>query len=272
MKKRLLWIIVVLVILIALVCVLVGQFTKPAEPHETGPSLPEITEPHETEPDVTEPEVTEPEPTEPPHSALYIPDVSVEDVITYFNEVCLDSEFVTGGDPSVIQKWAAPIYYTLEGNYTGADLKVLTGFATWLNTIEGFPGIYPSTDAGKTNLDIHFCTQQKIPDLMGPNFTNTDGAVTFWYDYDIIYDAIICYRTDMSQHLRNSVILEEIYNGLGPVQDTILRPDSIIYQYYSEPQALTAVDELILRLLYHPDIKPGMNAEQCAEVIRKLYY
>ena len=272
MKKRLLWIIVVLVILIALVCVLVGQFTKPAEPHETGPCLPEITEPHETEPGVTEPEVTEPEVTEPEHSALCIPDVSVEDVITYFNEVCLDSEFVTGGDPSVIQKWAAPIYYTLEGNYTDADLKVLTGFATWLNSIEGFPGIYPSPDAGKTNLDIHFCTQQKIPDIMGPNFTNMDGAVTFWYDYDIIYDAIICYRTDMSQYLRNSVILEEIYNGLGPVQDTVLRPDSIIYQYYSEPQALTAVDKLILQLLYHPDIKPGMNAEQCAEVIRKLYY
>jgi hypothetical protein len=59
---------------------------------------------------------------------------------------------------------------------------------------------------------------------------------------------------------------------LGPIQDTGLRPDSIIYQEYSEPQELTEVDELILKLLYHPDILPGMNAAQCEEVIRRLYY
>ena len=87
-----------------------------------------------------------------------------------------------------------------------------------------------------------------------------------------IYNAIICIRTDLNQTLRNSVILEELYNGLGPIQDTMLRPDSIIYQQFSQPQSLTPVDELILKLLYHPDMKPGMNATQCEAVIRKLYY
>ena len=56
------------------------------------------------------------------------------------------------------------------------------------------------------------------------------------------------------------------------VQDTFLRTDSIIYGGYSEPQALTAVDELLLRLLYHPNIRPGMNAQECEAVIRSLYY
>ncbi|MBR6561952.1 MAG: DUF2927 domain-containing protein, partial [Oscillospiraceae bacterium] len=79
-------------------------------------------------------------------------------------------------------------------------------------------------------------------------------------------------RHDLSQTLRNSVILEEIYNGLGPVQDTNLRPDSLIYQAYSEPQWLTDIDELIMRLLYHPEIRPGMNAQECEQVIRRLYY
>ena len=87
-----------------------------------------------------------------------------------------------------------------------------------------------------------------------------------------IYDAIICYRSDMWPSLRTSVILEEIYNCLGPVQDTRLRPDSIIYQEYAEPQQLTPIDELILRLLYHPDIRPGMNAAECEQIIRLLYY
>ncbi|MBQ4040120.1 MAG: DUF2927 domain-containing protein, partial [Oscillospiraceae bacterium] len=97
--------------------------------------------------------------------------------------------------------------------------------------------------------------------------------VTFWYD-DVgnIYDAVICYSTEIEQNLRNSVIIEEIYNGLGPIQDTVLREDSIIYQYYTEAQELSEIDLLLLKLLYHPKMECGMNADECAEIIRTLYY
>jgi hypothetical protein len=67
------------------------------------------------------------------------------------------------------------------------------------------------------------------------------------------------------------VLLEELYNGLGPVQDTALRPDSIIYAEYSTPQRLSDVDELLLRLLYHPTLQPGMDRAACSEAIQQLY-
>ena len=247
----------------------------PPSPKPTAPTEPVITQPSEplpTEPAPTEPVPTEPEPTEPEHSPLYIPGLEVEDVIRYFNEVCLDAEFVNAGDASVVQKWATPIYYILDGYYTEQDLTVLRGFADWLNTVEGFPGIYETQDWNAAGLRIYFTNAQGMIDIMGSNFVGMDGAVTFWYRWDEIFSARICIRTDIHQQVRNSVILEEIYNGLGPIQDTSLRTDSIIFSGYSEPQALTEVDELILRLLYHPDIVCGMNAEQCAEVIRQLYY
>jgi hypothetical protein len=76
----------------------------------------------------------------------------------------------------------------------------------------------------------------------------------------------------LSQELRNSVILEEVYNGLGPIQDTVLRPDSVIYSDFSQPQELSQIDELLMELLYHPDIKCGMDAAECETVIRSLYY
>ena len=262
MKNKIVWFIGILASLLCLYFLLSAILTNPQSPQPTEPSAPQITEPQNTEPEVTL----------PPHSALYIPDLSVEDVITYFNEVCLDSEFVNGGDPTVIQKWAAPIYYRISGEYTNKDLSVLNDFVIWLNTIDGFPGIFEATDANPVNLRIYFCNEKNLLNIMGPNFKDLDGAVTFWYDDNIIYDATICYRTEIAQYTRNSVILEEIYNGLGPIQDTTLRPDSIIYQYFSEPQALTDIDELILRLLYHRDILPGMTAEQCEQVIRQLYY
>lgn len=278
--KRILCIFTVFALLTAAGCGNVFSPQSGTAPAETEPSL--VTEPPETqpvpeaEPTVdTEPETeppTEPAPTEPEHSALYIPGLSVEDVILYFNEVCLDSEIINSGDPSFVQKWNIPIYYILEGNYTDEDIATLEAFVAWLNTVEGFPGIHQTEDPLMTNLRISFGDQQHMVDLMGDNFYGMDGAVTFWYNNDCIYDATICYRSDINQYTRNSVILEEIYNGLGPIQDTRLRPDSIIYQEYSEPQALTEIDELILKLLYHPDILPGMNAAQCEEIIRDLYY
>ena len=210
--------------------------------------------------------------TETSHSRFYIPGVDVEDVIRYFNEVCLDAEMINSGNPKVLQKWTTPIYYILNGDMTEEDLLVLSDFCSWLNTLEGFPGIFSTEDELQANLRIHFCDQTEMVSIMGDDFSDLDGAVTFWYSMDEIYDAIICYRMDLNQYLRNSVILEEIYNGLGPIQDTDLRPDSIIYSGYSEPQSLTEMDKLILELLYHPQMTCRMDEQSCGDMIRQLYY
>lgn len=264
MKKILIILFALVYILSFSACCIVAD--RPDLP-ENYTSAPEQTDPvPETDPS------PQPEETQPEHSKLYIPDLEVDEIILYFNEVCLDAEFVMGGDPSRLQKWVDPIIYQLNGDYTQEDLDVLHRFAGWLNSIEGFPGIYESANGEIPNLQIYFCTQQTMTEILGENFTNMDGGVTFWYDNDEIYDATICYRTEIDQYLRNSVILEEIYNGLGPVQDTERRSDSIIYSGYSDPQELTQVDEVILKLLYHPDMKCGMNAEECENIIRRLYY
>jgi hypothetical protein len=244
--------------------------------------IPASTQPATVPTDTTTPSATVPAeetitpttvPTEPVHSALYIPAVNIEDVIVWFNEVCLDAEFVNSGDATVLQKWTVPIRYSLFGTYTTEDLATLDRFTHWLNTIEGFPGIAEAGEDEPANLQIRFCTRSEMLDLMGSQYTNMDGAVTFWYNMDDeIYDAIICCLNELDQYLRNSIILEEIYNGLGPVQDTSLRPDSLIYAEFSQPQELTEIDKLILQLLYHPDMKCGMDSAQCEEVIRNLYY
>ena len=208
-------------------------------------------------------------PTESP--SLILPGVSTEDVICYFNEVCLDAEYIHSGDPSRLQKWETPIHYWIYGTPTPGDLTAFAEFRDWLNTIDGFPGIKEAKEPNEVNLRIHFCSQEDMISLMGENFFGMDGAVTFWYDRDEIYDAVICIRTDLDQELRNSVILEELYNGLGPIQDTWLREDSIIYAGYSQPQSLTAVDELLLKLLYRPELQCGMDARECEILIRELY-
>lgn len=206
------------------------------------------------------------------HSELYIEGLSVEDVILYFNEVSLDAEYINSGNPNNLQKWENPIYYILNGKYTDEDIKTLNEFVKWLNNIEGFPGMYETKNHNDANMKIYFGDQKRMINIMGDKFAGLDGSVTFWYNEDIIYDAIIFYRNDINQNIRNSVILEEIYNGLGPIQDTSLRKDSIIYSEFSTPQELTPIDELILKILYNSKMKVGMNNEECEKVIREIYY
>ena len=266
-----------LILALLMICLAACGQTDQPEPTEipTQPTQAQtvpVTEPLTEAPTVPPTEPPTQAPTQPPHSALYIPGLDVEDVIVYFNEVALDAESFDSGDPSRLQRWTTPIFYHVYGDPTDEDLAVLEDFAAWLNTILSFPGIYEIDDPSAATMRIHFTDQDGLLDIMGSDFTGLDGAVTFWYDNDEIYDCTICIRTDIGQYVRNSVILEEVYNGLGPIQDTSLREDSLIYSGYSEPQELTDIDELLLRLLYHPDLKSGMDAEECEAIIREIYY
>lgn len=266
------------ILTIVLAMVLAGCGISPEDPifvtqgsFATDNTTEPTTEPPAIEP--TEP-TTEPPtlPPEPIHSELYIPDIDVEDVITYFNEVCLDAEYSDSGSPNLLQRWDEPIYYQINGHCTDEDEIIFGNMVAWLNGVNGFPGMFACSENTPANLDIYFCDADELVARMGEQYSHADGAVTFWYDENIIFDEIICYRNDIDQYTRNSVILEEIYNGLGPVQDTSLREDSLIYSGYSEPQWMTEIDELLMKLLYHPMMEPGMNAEECEAIIRKLYY
>ena len=260
-----------LVVLLTLTGCAFGQApeTEPTPQTETTTTEPPVT--IQTEPS-TEPPTEPSEETLPPHSELYLEGLSVDAVILFFEEVCLDAEIVNSGNASRLQKWDAPITYRICGTPTEEDLATLAAFTEWLNAVPGFPGISLSETDYSASMDIWFCSRQQMADILGDWTWGCDGGVTFWYDNDRIWNATICISDDTDQQLRNSVIMEELYNGLGPVQDTDLREDSLIWSGYSSPQWMTEEDMLILKLLYHPDMEPGMDAESCARVIRELYY
>ena len=207
------------------------------------------------------------------HSPLYISGVQTNDVIRWYNEVCLDAEFSNGNDVSVVQKWVSPIYYSISGSPTAKDIEVVRSTAQWLNSIPGFPGMYEAQSPLQANLNINLVSEQEMINIMGTQFYGCDGGVTIWWNGNQqVYKGVICVRSDIDQYVRNSVIQEEIYNGMGPLQDTSLRTDSLIYSGYSTPQQPTQVDKLIMTLLYNTKITCGMNAAQCEKVIRELYY
>ena len=66
------------------------------------------------------------------------------------------------------------------------------------------------------------------------------------------------------------MIYEEIINSLGLGNDTTLREDSIIYQYYTQTQQPSEMDWLLLKILYNENMRRGMHEAECREVINQL--
>lgn len=214
--------------------------------------------------------------TERIQSVLYLPDYTTEQIQEYFAEVVLNMEYTDGtGDAKVVHKWLGPIWYGIYGMPTEEDLAVLQGLFDQLNAIEGFPGIYAAEHVGQENMSLSFLEPNDFREGFSHVVYGEDayGATQFWYytDTNELYTARIGYRTDIDQSVRNSILVEEVINSLG-ITDTVLRPDSVVYQYSNENTALTDVDLVILKLLYDPAIRCGMDAEGCSDVIWGRYY
>ena len=262
MRKTGIWIVIIIMLIALCGCdIIENSGTNTESPYATSES--ETTLREETITTAPETEI----PTQAP--------LPIEDVINYFCEVVLKTEYSDEvGDATLVQKWTDEIHYRIYGEATQEDKRVLNGFFQQLNEIEGFPGIVPAGENDLTDLALYFYDYAIFNQSFGEflNYEAADGAVQYWYytDTNVIYDARIGYRTDIDQYTRNSVLLEEIFNGLG-ITDTALREDSIAYQGFGQPQELSEIDWLILKLLYHPKMKAGMNREACVNVIREIY-
>jgi len=81
--------------------------------------------------------------------------------------------------------------------------------------------------------------------------------------------AIAFIRAEHPDLMRQSCVHEELAQGLGLADDSPQARPSI-FNDDDEFALLTTHDEELLRLLYSPDLKPGMTADQARPIIRRL--
>lgn len=188
-----------------------------------------------------------------------------EEALSYFAEVALGSEF--GSDFQVIRKWTADVRITVQGTPTDTDMATLSDVVADLNDIIDPIEIEIVDSTG--NVDLHFGPESEF-ETIEPNYVPVNlGFFWVWFDdTDSISNAhILISTTGVTQVERNHLIREELTQSLGLMNDSFTYEDSMFFQEWTETAAYSALDELLIEMLYQPEISSGMGFEEALELL-----
>ena len=200
-----------------------------------------------------------------------------------FIDIALNNEY--SAKVSTVRKWQQPIYYSII--HRTADKKLhqqisqthLQHLASITNT-----SIQPASTANKANLRIIFSTEKLISQELKHDFLlnnkqqinslsrNSVCLAHFsTYPDSSIKQAIVIIPVDRARANAKllSCVVEELSQVMGLPNDS----DKVfpsIFNDKSYDDYLSGLDFLLLKLLYRPEIKVGMNVKQVSHQLNKI--
>lgn len=214
----------------------------------------------------------------------YNPSVYETELISYFKEVALQTEFGDNSDNRIL-KWKKPMQiYVIDANKR--QLKAINKAISKINSLilNDFK-VELVDEQKKCNTILYVCSMDKIENLdyvFYKTFTNiieyeVDGyAYINWNNYNYELNKASIYINPLnSVEIHESTILEEITQCIGLPNDSEKYSNSIFYENKSEEDInifeFSPLDKDVIQLLYHPRIKAGMNTEQVENEILKIF-
>jgi hypothetical protein len=208
---------------------------------------------------------------EEPRKALTVYD---ESLIEYFNEVALGFEF--GGASEVTRKWTTDMRIFVGGNNHPDLVAELQNILGEINTLatDGF-SVSVVTDTLESNFYIFLGSgtdySKRFPSLANLVLSN-------WGLFNISFDpsnqingGTMYVDTDRANSFEEKHLLrEELTQSLGLGRDSHRYPSSIFQANWTETTQYSDMDKDLIRLLYHPLMKIGLDRAQCAELLRKI--
>lgn len=200
----------------------------------------------------------------------------LQTVLAYFSEIAFADE--GEGAIGAARKWIKPIYYEIYGTADEVNVTVIRWISEYLNGISGFPGMFSATPTNKANVRFYFGNLTFVQNALGITDNTVQSCTRIFYnadDYRIQLSKIGIVTDTTSREVRNSLILEETLQMLGLNQNSLNYPQSLFYKANALPQVPDELDLSIVRLLYSPVIKCGMNKADgvtaAADVLKTRY-
>ena len=218
-------------------------------------------------------------------------------LVRNFERIALAEEYERGaglrpsrGELGRIKKWNKPVRVAVEfGALVPEDQRAQNSnmVSQYVRRLAGISGHPIAMDGSDTNFHVLFMSEDDkaeiapriralVPDVNPASlkifenlprsihclviaFSETPGG----YDYG---EAIAVIRSEHPDLLRRSCIHEEMAQGLGLGNDSPQARPSI-FNDDDEFALLTTHDEILLKLLYDPKVKPGMDVEEVRPIV-----
>lgn len=187
--------------------------------------------------------------------------------IDYFMEVAIGSEYNQESIPK-IRKWSGNIRIQVLGKPTQADLRTLETVISELNTLANGAIRLQLVDRSP-NIRMHFAPETQFRQLE-PAYVpvNFGFFVTRWNHRGIINSAnILITTTGVTQQERSHLIREELTQSLGLMRDSYRYANSMFYQPWTDITRFSEIDKAVIRMLYMPELKPGMTKAEVLNVL-----
>lgn len=215
----------------------------------------------------------------------YKPTDYEEEMIEYFKEVALKSEYYNR--QKKIVKWDVPMQLYIYKQKSSIEqfitIKKVIGQINKLAS-DGFE-IRLTDDILKSNAILYICEKSKIREvnpffykILSDTAIEEDFSGFAYAEFDLrkftIMKTLIFIDSQDTLEEQKSTIVEEITQSIGLPNDSKKHPSSVFYENKSKDGILNTeyskIDNDLIRILYHPKIKPGFNIEQIENAIKEI--
>jgi hypothetical protein len=195
------------------------------------------------------------------------------EVISYFKDIALGFEF--GSASEVTRKWCSELKIFIGGDVSTELSEELNKI---VNEIENLTtdnlSIQIVNDSSLSNYYIYFGSGEKYASIFSSqeNYINSNwGLFSVWWTNNCIdrghmYVDIFRANNTEQKHL----LREEFTQSLGLAKDSNRYPFSIFQSSWTRTLTYTDLDKDLIRLLYHPKMKTGLDVIRVDEKLREI--
>jgi len=223
--------------------------------------------------------------------AAETPNPTINEILRYFSLTAFGTK--DGNGDLRIKKWNRPIVVRVKGEFENRDQWKVQEVATELMRITSHSiSVYnEENDQRKANINIVFTERNNFYDIVKIYdkriYSKNHDKLKEVMKNNKIRDTVICFGTIYPgfEHSVGFVLIlipnatlfderaacveEELAQSLGLFNDSRLATHSI-FNDVSEHSSLTGHDKILLRLLYHPEIKRGANQLEAIRAARNI--
>ena len=204
-----------------------------------------------------------------------VPGYTDETVIQYFVEVAMYAEYE--GYRGYLMRYESPIQYCFLGHPDEDDKAQVRALAAALNEVPGFPGISEAENDWDANVKIMFSSQADYEaqfNLHVPGYSWGYSSVWFYTtgaEKGQMSATYVWISDDAWPRLdRNSIICEELVQGLGLLNDPEYGYYSIFDQNRNDCDWPSDLDWAVVYLLYDPRMDRFATEAEAREIAQGI--